>query len=210
MKRLLTCLLLVVIVGCGAEGVEEEQGSLEQRLGSDLPTNRCPTWECGGDLGHSCFEAETLILIEAPGGSSEWVPANRITKGTRLAALGDMSTLKLPGLQARTIKTLSRDRATSALYVFSLDNGRQLKVTANHGMLLSDGRVVQARRVNIGAKFVSLDGSITRVNNLAIEHTELEVYNFEVEAAGQMTHIIAAEGVLIGDLAWQNWLASGS
>jgi hypothetical protein len=154
-----------------------------------------------------CFEANSLILTQDEQGASAWVPAKDIKTSTTLFALNEAATLSRPTFDAKSIKVATRGEETPALYAFGLDNGRTLKVTQNHGMLLSDGRVVEARTLGVGAEFVALDGSTVRVRELRFEHTAEDVFNFEVNAQESAGHIIAAEGVLVGDLAWQNQLS---
>jgi hypothetical protein len=154
-----------------------------------------------------CFEASSRILIESPNGTTtQWVYAKDVKEDSKLVALNELSELSQPGLTSKPIKALTHGQELPALYVFSLSNGRQLKVTQNHGMLLSDGRVVEAKTLSVGAEFVGLDGSIVRVNNISFERTEHDVFNFEVDSQDKSGHFIAAEGVLVGDLAWQNQL----
>lgn len=154
-----------------------------------------------------CFEANSLILTQDEQGTTAWVPAKDIKTSTTLFALNEAATLSQPTFDVKSIKAATRGEEKPALYAFELDNGRTLKVTQNHGMLLSNGRVVEARTLGVGAEFVALDGSTVRVRDLRFEHTAEDVYNFEVNAQGSAGHIIAAEGVLVGDLAWQNQLS---
>lgn len=153
-----------------------------------------------------CFEGNALILSQDSDGVPAWFAANKIKDDMQLVALDDNATLSTPTFASKTIKALTHGEERPALYVFNLDNGRKLKVTQNHGMLLSDGRVVEAKTLGVGAEFVAMDGSIVRVTNLDFEFTDKEVYNFEVNTQRSAGHIIAAEGVLVGDLAWQNQL----
>ncbi|WP_245919022.1 Hint domain-containing protein [Melittangium boletus] len=154
-----------------------------------------------------CFEANSLILTQNKQGVSAWVPAKQITSETSLFSLNEEATLSRPSFNAKSIKVSTKGEEKPALFVFELSNGHSLKVTQNHGMLLSDGRVVEARSLSAGAEFVALDGSLVRVNNLRFEYTTEDVHNFEVDAQDLAGHIIAAEGVLVGDLAWQNQLS---
>ncbi|WP_375767338.1 Hint domain-containing protein [Archangium gephyra] len=153
-----------------------------------------------------CFEANTLILTQDKDGFGAWLEAKKVKETAKLVALDEAATLTKPSFSGKSIKAFSRGEEKPALYVFGLDNGRQLKVTQNHGMLLSDGRVVEAKTLDVGAEFVAVDGSTVRVTNLSFENTKKDVYNFEVDASFSAGHIIAAEGVLVGDLAWQNQL----
>ncbi|WP_244238811.1 hypothetical protein [Corallococcus carmarthensis] len=154
-----------------------------------------------------CFEANTQILVEGRDGFAEWVAAKTISQSTKLVALDENTTLSAPGFISQSIKAKTAGAERPDLFVFTLDNGRTLKVTQNHGMLLADGRVVEAKTLGAGAEFVGLDGATVRVTSLSREPTALDVYNFEVNADDKAGHFVAAEGVLVGDLAWQNQLA---
>ncbi|MDC0709135.1 hypothetical protein POL68_11735 [Stigmatella sp. ncwal1] len=154
-----------------------------------------------------CFEGQTLILTQEANGTSTWTRAKDITSRMSLFSLKEDSALSQPSMSMKSIKNLTRGSEGPALHVFTLDNGRTLKVTQHHGMLLSDGRVVPAHSVDVGSEFVALDGSLVRVKSLDFEFTQDEVFNFEVSASDKSGHFIAAEGVLVGDLAWQNQLS---
>jgi hypothetical protein len=198
------------------------QAKLNQALSKNLIT--CAAYQWGWNNGYwpaidvddnvinavckcGCFESNTLILAQSEGSEAEWTPANQIKPSDHLASLDEMSTLRDPRLELKPIKAFTRGEETPLLHVFSLDNGRLLKVTQNHGMLLSDGHVVPAKRIGIGARFVGVDGRIVNVTDITYEQTKRLVYNFEVVTATKAGHIVAAEGVLVGDLAWQNQLA---
>jgi hypothetical protein len=212
MSKVVVCLCFLVFVACGAAQEGSTPEAMRQAITSDeVPADRCPCDICPNlrTCTGSCFEENALILTQGFNGTFEWIPASKVTSSSRLGALEEKSAITVPEIRTRAIKTILRTWTSSPIYTFSLDNGHQLKVTSNHPMLLSEGRVVAAGTIKIGAKFKSLDGSIVQVNNISIEEKEQYVYNFEVEAAGAMGHIIAAEGVLVGDLAWQNKLTYG-
>lgn len=154
-----------------------------------------------------CFEKNTSILTTEDGRQTQWTPADQIRQDSKLAALDEKSSLSHPRLKAKPIKALTSGSERPALYAFELDNGRILKVTQHHGMLLANGRVVEAHTLSVGSKMLALDGKVVRVIAISRETTDDSVYNFEVDTSYKTGHIIAAEGILIGDLAWQNQLA---
>ncbi|HNN93742.1 MAG TPA: Hint domain-containing protein [Pseudomonadota bacterium] len=219
--HLMVMSLVALLVGCGNEALDSiaQPSSNEALCGVPMGDNFAPCPQepaCDPSRQNctqppsSCFEAETLLLTESQAGTLAWISANQIGSGTRLIALDEESTPRLPRLKPRAIKVITQDLAKSALYVFRLSNGRQLKVTPNHGMLLANGQVVAAHTLSIGARFVNTDGSIVRVEELSTEQTARNVFNFEVEAEAQKGHFIVAEGVFVGDLMWQNKLANGN
>lgn len=212
MSKVVLCLLLLGFAACGTAPDGSPTEALRQTITLDeVPADRCPCSICPElrTCTGSCFEENAQILSQNLDGRIEWIPARNITSSLRLAALEEKSAINLPDIRMRAIKSILRSWTSSPIYTFTLDNGNDLRVTSNHPMLLSDGRVVKASTINIGANFKALDGSTVRVNAISTDQKEQYVYNFEVDAAGAMGHIIAAEGVLIGDLAWQNKLTYG-
>jgi len=206
------------------EAISEAEGKEELRYALSHNLITCDSYRWGFNNGYypgvdkddkiiavckwGCFEAKTLILTAAGIGSSRWTPAGQIKPGSELASLDEASTLSQPKLVAKPITAMTHGSEAPALYVFEFDNGRRLKVTQHHGMLLSDGRVIPAKNISVGARFVAVDGHIVRVSNITLAETKDEVYNFEVAAEAKAGHFLAAEGVLVGDLAWQNQLGS--
>jgi hypothetical protein len=66
-----------------------------------------------------------------------------------------------------------------------------------------------ARLLKEGDHLVSTEGKPVLVKSITREKAEREVVNFAVSANDQnmAEHIIAAEGVLVGDLVWQGSLS---
>jgi len=155
-----------------------------------------------------CFEEDTAILSVDEGGAHKWMSAKDVTMATKLLGLNVNALLSSPSLDAQSIQRMTRGDEESDLFVFTLSNGHVLRVTQNHGMVLGDGRVVEARKVLEGDIFVGLDGSDVYIESITREATSADVYNFFLSVSSPQEHIIAAEGVLVGDLAWQSTLAS--
>ena len=155
-----------------------------------------------------CFEEDTLILSLGEDGSEKWVPVKNVTKDVKLFGLNANALLSSPTLNGRAIKRMAYGPEETALFVFTMSNGSVLRVTQNHGMLLSDGRVIEARQVVEGDLFIDLKGSEVAVKSIARESTSADVYNFFLDVETPQEHILAAEGILVGDLAWQSTLAS--
>lgn len=110
----------------------------------------------------------------------------------------------------RDVDRFTKGKESKQLYVFHLENGRLLKLTSRHGVVLGDGRMVSAESVKLGDTFMSHSGHKVEIRKITRERTYDDVYNFllkEPEALGTNVsdpHVIVAEGVLVGDLIWQN------
>ncbi len=148
------------------------------------------------------------ILTADTDGKVDWKPVSSVEKDDRLMSLSEDASLSRPELEPKSVVSHTRGKEKPLLFAFVLDNGHTLKVTQHHGMVLDDGRVVAASEVRSGARFVGIDGKPVTVVAIERERTRGLVYNFEVDATKNQGHVLAAEGVLVGDLAWQNRLKS--
>lgn len=156
-----------------------------------------------------CFEESTQIMtaVEDEERQVSWMAAKDITTEDSLASLSIDSELSFPDMLNRAIKRMTRGPEETPLYAFHLTNGRLLQVTQHHAMVLADGSIVEAQEVQAGDIFVGVDGSDVVVRAITRKMTKSDVYNFWVDTTDPQEHIIAAEGVLVGDLAWQSTLS---
>ncbi len=155
-----------------------------------------------------CFEGATELMTLTPEGLEGTTLARDISELDTLAGLTSSSSLTKPELTSRSIRHITQGPEASPLYVFSLENGRELAVTQHHGMVLADGRVIEAQDVESGDLFVDIDGNNIKVQEISRRYTDEDVYNFRVNANDAQGHIIVAEGILVGDLSWQNELVA--
>ncbi len=157
-----------------------------------------------------CFEADTTISTFSLGsGGIELVAAKDVTGDHRLVALEGDTDLDTLSTTDFAIKTLTKGDEEKALYVFEMADGRVLKVTQFHGMLLADGMMVAAKDVAVGSAFIDANSKVAvEVTAISREATDQPVYNFETETSDKASHIIIAEDFFVGDLIWQNQLSS--
>jgi hypothetical protein len=156
-----------------------------------------------------CFEQSTQILATDPETQAVGFVAVRDLSRRHLAwALASDATLASLKTTEQPIVDLVHGPEEAQLVVFRLADGRVLKLTQHHGAVLSDGRVVAASDVSVGQSFIDASTGAT-VEIVAIDHepTSAEVYNFKVAGDDNVNHVVIAEGLLVGDLSWQNGLA---
>ena len=154
-----------------------------------------------------CFEENTDILTLNDEGAGEWLAAKMIGAEHRLFSLNVNAPLSSPQLSSRAIERMTAGPEEPELYLFAMSNGRKLRVTSHHAMVLADGRIVEAEKVSEDDSFIAVDGREVAIESITREATSADVYNFAVAAGTPQEHVIAAEGVLVGDLAWQSTLA---
>jgi hypothetical protein len=195
---------------------DERQLSLASGMATEMAVDYMrireafPLFSSGGVVSAlcrcGCFEGSTEVLTSNTEGAVDWKAVSAVERDDRLMSLAEDASLNQPNLEAKPVMARSRGTEKPLLFAFVLDNGHTLKVTQHHGMVLDDGRVVAARDVRVGAKFVGIDGHPVAILSIERESTHDLVYNFQVDAKSNQGHVIAAEGVLVGDLAWQNHL----
>jgi hypothetical protein len=154
-----------------------------------------------------CFASDTQLLGRYDDGKASYVKASQVTPESTLVSMTDDSTLGKVALTKRSINRIVAGPEDADLYVFALANGKTLRVTMHHPMVIDSGVVITARNVTPDMSFVGMDGRSVRINSITREAPVGDVYNFVTKGETQLSHIIVAEDVLVGDLKIQGELA---
>lgn len=149
-----------------------------------------------------CFAAETNILVAGETGAV-YIPASSLQTNQSVFAIADESTMEELWVAPRHLKRIVHGGEIPELYVFHLSNGKALKVTQHHPMVLGDGTVVRASTVPADALFLDVDGLPVSILEITREKTDKEVFNVWTDSDSLQGHVIVAEGVLTGDLELQ-------
>lgn len=189
----------------GLSLLESKVGPLGQKGGYPLCTvdNKLRKWcYCG------CFHPDTRILVlDKIMGRMRHVRArnivNQITR-YNLVVLDDNAKKNDIVMVSVPIEKVTRGPEKPALVNLHLDTGRELKVSSQHAIMLADGRMVVAEDVQEGQKLVGIDSREVTVKKIIREKTNEEVINFLTAGESLHGHMILAEGVVVGDFAYQN------
>ncbi|KZN49713.1 Hint domain-containing protein [Pseudoalteromonas luteoviolacea] len=154
-----------------------------------------------------CFEQDTLIRVLKDGKIQD-IRAKDLGTEDSLVALNDDATLSNMSTEVFEMKARTKGPETPALYVFTFEDGNELKVTQHHGMLIGDGTMVAAKDVKVGHSMYNAEGVELKVASIEREYTKFDVYNFETQGDVTTNHIIVANGMFVGDLTWQNQFAA--
>ncbi len=154
-----------------------------------------------------CFDPDTRISARLNGVVLE-VAAGDITQQHQLLALESDATRQALHQDYRDINVITKGPEQTPLYRFVLSNGKQLAVTQHHGMVLNDGRVIAAKDVTTTDQFIAANGDVVAIDAIDRVSIDTDVVNFETHGDSDLNHIIVAEGVLVGDLVWQNQRAA--
>jgi intein/homing endonuclease len=84
------------------------------------------------------------------------------------------------------------------------ETGKEIKVTLEHPLVNENGAFVEAGAVEVGSYLMNEFGEAEKV--VSVEKTEIEgkVYNLETEGQKMTDKVIAAQGLLNGDVRVQN------
>lgn len=158
-----------------------------------------------------CFEKSTQILT-------------RVKAENRLAQVGvdvlnqdifdaytmtDDSTLYAPIWEARTITATTVGTEEKPLVWVHLENGSSIGLTEEHAVLTAEGIMLTAKELQAGQhQMVTAEGEPVLIKEIQRVATKDPVYNLLTDAGlNHKGHMVVANGVVVGDIMWQNTLA---
>lgn len=185
----------------------DEYNTLKQR--NEAPycwNNELISWcSCG------CFDPRTRVFVEDRMGKSFWERIDTVVQNKeafKLWSLTEDSSFQPLQTQSLAIrKTTSGPEADPLIYIHTED-GHELGVTQDHAVLCSTGEMLRAKSLQIGQSLVTSDGAFTKIARLEHKTIQDDVVNVLTDSEALKSHIILAEGLAVGDLAWQNSLES--
>lgn len=151
----------------------------------------------------SCYAPEAKVLF--PEGEAKIVDAVAAMK-PRVMTLTPDSSLEAFDLQSAPTHSYTAEfRDTKHPIVeLTMESGGRLRVTTEHPMINSEGRLVQAQTLKVGDELVKKDGTFdTIVKVVKTEHFG-KVYNLRPETDDRVSNILVAEGYLVGSSLFQN------
>ena len=157
------------------------------------------TCKCG------CFAPDTLLGVWSE--SLDEVSAQALYGKVQLPPLMSLTAearLSRPEFEGRVIADKSHGQEERYLVRLEIANGRTLRVTEGHPILLSSGQMKSAREITQGDKLLDSSGRELSLSSVEREAYKGDVYNFETAGKALNQHVLVAEGILVGDLAWQN------
>lgn len=208
---------------CGNSRAEDVQGCLDftRTLTSQCLSNVDRQWAldhslgvvCMGTIVHSvcpcsCFDQSTRILSVDSEGQGAWTNVLKIRKGQKVVALTEEAGLRDLKYAVEAVSYQTSGPEKKPLVV--IHAGRNtLKVTETHAIVLADGKVVAAKDLVVGDSVLGVNGKSKKISSIQREYTDKNVINFLVSKPlkDKKSHIVGAEGILVGDMQWQNHLS---
>ena len=159
-----------------------------------------------------CFDPNARIYsLSKSSSESEWNTVRDIVadeQNYQLWSLSDNATLSDFRTETRGILRSSHGPEKKPLVIIHTADGNTLGVTTEHAVLLWSGEMIAARNLKEGQTLVSTTGyplSLERIEHRIINE---DVFNVLSTGKTPLSHMIFAEGIIVGDLAWQNSLQS--
>ena len=157
-----------------------------------------------------CFDPDTRIFVEGlESGEKDWRPISDIVKDIHsywtwsLAEEFQFSNLVY---KKNKIEKFTSGPEVNPLVYIHTEAGNKLGITGDHAVLLASGEMVPANSLKVGDRLVNTEGSFIKIETIEHKVLNKDVLNILVNDKNHKGHIIFAEGLLVGDLAWQNSL----
>lgn len=159
-----------------------------------------------------CFDPSTRLLVERIDSQhTSWMPIEEISVGQnsykvwtvdKSASLSSLARIKAG------ISRFTKGPEHEPLIFVETEGANRLGVTTEHAVLLASGEMVAAKELKVGQKLVNHEGQPVLVTNIQRKKISQDVINLLVDQSNEETHLVLAEGLVVGDLAWQNSLKS--
>jgi hypothetical protein len=94
--------------------------------------------------------------------------------------------------------------AEHILFTITTASGGTLRVTNEHPVITSDGRLVQAQSLAVGQELLRQDGTPDRIVSVEKGTYSGKVYNIKPESRDQVSNVLVAQGFLVGSGRFQS------
>lgn len=157
-----------------------------------------------------CFDASVKILVNIGSEFSER-NASEIREKDFVVSLEGSTQLSELSAKSVPVDIVVKGKESRNLIAFKMENSRTLTVTENHRIVVENGTVKAAKDIIQSDKFIEYpSGKTVSIKEISQVTASGEVYNFELKSIEKTGHIVVAEGLLVGDLAWQNQYSAES
>jgi PKD repeat protein len=104
------------------------------------------------------------------------------------------------GLARTKVETWATNRAKDRqeMIVFHMKSGRTLRVTANHALVSSNGRVYSAYEFRAGDRLIRSNGTLETITKIEAGADFTKVYNVFVDSARAQRNVVVTNGFLVG------------
>jgi hypothetical protein len=161
-----------------------------------------------------CFQEGTRIYSYNPTtGGADWIKIETmLDKGfdQDLFTVAQDATLSNMMLDSAGIRAMTVGPEEKPLIIIETVTGKVVGLTETHGVLLASGTMTTAGKLTADDVLVNAGGEAEAIASLTLRSTNSDVYNVLTDASfeDKNGHLVVAEGLILGDLYWQNILVS--
>jgi len=151
----------------------------------------------------SCYTPDQRVLFK--GGEQNILDA--VKQGREdIVTLGPDATLDNLQLTEGKVYSYTSETRDSEHIIYHVRTvtGGELKVTNEHPVVTSEGRLVQAQTLQAGDELLRQDGTPDAIVSVEKSTHFGKVYNLKPEARDQVSNILVAQGYLVGSARFQN------
>ncbi len=151
----------------------------------------------------SCYAPDQKLLFSD--GEANIVEAMKQGRED-LMTLSPDATLDSPALQKNTVYSYTSEirDAEHVIYEINTASGGQLRLTNEHPVINSEGRLVKAESLVEGDELLKADGTPDKVVSVQKTTHFGKVYNVKPVSRDPVSNILVAQGFLVGSARFQN------
>lgn len=155
-------------------------------------------------------KSTTVYTFDSVTGTGFDKVVDAITTADLVYAMTEEGTVDEPAFSARALYATTTGSEANDLVWVKLVDGTTLGLTEEHAVLLSTGEMIRAIDLGVGThELVTQYGEFVGIQDITRAPTEDQVYNVLTDAGlSHKGHMIIANGIIVGDIMWQNTLAT--
>ncbi|WP_046006537.1 hypothetical protein [Pseudoalteromonas rubra] len=123
-------------------------------------------------------------------------------------AFAETATMSNVHFDLEQIEDTTKGPEEKPLVIVHTESGIRIGLSEEHGVLLASGKMTVARNLQAGDDLVKEDGSTDKIVAIESGAENQMVYNLLTTAEEEQGHLVIANGLVMGDLYWQNILMS--
>lgn len=123
------------------------------------------------------------------------------------AVTGD-SRRSLLDYEPRSVSVVTEGEESKPLVLITTESGKTVGLSRQHGVLLANGKMIIAGNLKKHHKLLNKEGTVERIASIKEGPVGEVVYNLMTDAETENGHLVVANGLVLGDLYWQNILES--
>ena len=150
----------------------------------------------------SCFTPEQKIMFDSGSIDIKTASMKKISKITTLTNESRLDQIgyKLTNVDAYQV---SMKESKEEIIELTTSNGKTLRITTEHPILLSKGIMVRAKELRVGDTLLNINGGIEIIDTIDKKVFFGKVYNVAPASTNKLENIIIAQDLLVGSANFQ-------